>query len=377
MSSSPDVELDLHGLVGIRLVDPVPDDVRAVTRQLGLTPTVLGRAPDLVLRFIDDFAHPSPLRVLGAGGFAHDDDSFFVLASGGRRRRQVRMPFEALGQSGAELVCQHGADPIPLLMDVLNLTALTAGVLPLHASAFTVNGTGVLVTGWAKGGKTETLLGFMAEGATHVGDEWVYLPGGGRMLGIPEPMRVWEWHLDDLPGLRERVGRRALARMGTLRMAERAMRGLAAAGGSVGGVARRSADVVGRQRFVHVVPGTFFGEAETLVAGSLDCLFLTVTHDDPSTTVLPITGGEVARRMAASLQVERSRLWEAYRHSLFAFPDRFCPGLETAGDRESALLLAELSAVPAYEVRHPYPVDIPSIVRAMRPILAAHRAQGK
>jgi hypothetical protein len=154
--------------------------------------------------------------------------------------------------------------------------------------------------------------------------------------------------------------------MRALGWAERAIR---AAGGRVSGatsVANRTADAVGRQRFVHVQPNAFFGEAATSPEGKLDQLFLTVTHDEPSTVVLPIRGEDVARRMAASLQLERARLWEAYRHSLFAFPERRCSALDTAGEKELDLLLANLSEVPSHEVRHPYPVDILEVVQVMR-----------
>lgn len=64
---------------------------------------------------------------------------------------------------------------MPLLIALVNATALSKGVLPLHASAVTFEGTGPLVAGWSKGGKTEALLSFMRRGALYVGDEWVYL----------------------------------------------------------------------------------------------------------------------------------------------------------------------------------------------------------
>lgn len=360
------VDLDLHGLVGVRLVDPRSCDVLTVVRQLGLTPTRLSREPDLVLRFVDALPTDGTLRPLGAGAYAHDDSAFYAVVRGGQGSRRVRFGFGSLGRAGHELVCEHGVAGVPLLMDVLNLSALANGLLPLHASAFTREGTGVLVTGWAKGGKTETLLGFMAQGATHVGDEWVYLPGDGRMLGIPEPMRVWQWHLDDLPSLRSRLTGRDRARLGTVQVAETALR--RAGGGS--GLVGRVADAVGRQRFVHVRPQVFFDGASTLT-GRLGQVFLTVTHDDPTVAVLPVSATEVARRMTASLQLERSRLWEAYAHALFAFPDDRSPALEGAGAREAELLTRALAGVPAHEVRHPYPVDIPAVVRAMTPFLLA------
>jgi hypothetical protein len=55
-----------------------------------------------------------------------------------------------------------------LLISILNLTMLAKGFLPMHASAFTYKNTGVVATGWAKGGKTETLFAFMANGAASI-----------------------------------------------------------------------------------------------------------------------------------------------------------------------------------------------------------------
>ena len=46
-------DFDLHGIVGIRLIDPAHADVDAVRRQLGPIDVPLGRAPDIVVRFVD------------------------------------------------------------------------------------------------------------------------------------------------------------------------------------------------------------------------------------------------------------------------------------------------------------------------------------
>ena len=82
----------------------------------------------------------------------------------------------------------RGLPAIPLLVPIVNLTALANGALPLHASAFVHRGTGVVATGWSKGGKTEALLAFSANGARYVGDEWVYVAAdGSRVSGIPSP----------------------------------------------------------------------------------------------------------------------------------------------------------------------------------------------
>ena len=69
----------------------------------------------------------------------------------------MQLPLERAGDR-CEIVCERGLSAVPHLVAIVNLTALAHGVLPLHASAFSWNGTGILATGWAKGGKTEALL---------------------------------------------------------------------------------------------------------------------------------------------------------------------------------------------------------------------------
>ena len=84
---------------------------------------------------------------------------------------------------------------IPLLISIINLTALKKHrCVPIHASAFVYKGTGVVVTGWIKSGKSEALLAFSQHGATYVGGEWVLLdPDGETMYGLPGTFRMWDW----------------------------------------------------------------------------------------------------------------------------------------------------------------------------------------
>jgi hypothetical protein len=368
MAAPSAIEFDLHGLVGIRLEDPGASDALAVQRQLGLARTQLQRSPDIVLRFCDRIDSDGPVRLLGLGEAGFTDDRFLLLRGKDLARVKVALRMEDVGLPGQEVLCERGLPAVPLLMDIVNLTALGKGVLPLHASAFEYEGAGVLVTGWAKGGKTEVLLGFMAAGATHIGDEWVYLPGDGRMLGIPEPMRLWDWHLE-ASRFRKELGPAERARLAALRAADRFLTSAGGRTGSVRGVARRMARVIRRQRFVHATPQELFGDGAVRFEGRADAVFLTMTHDAPQTEVFPAEPLDIAARMVASLQLERNRLWEAYRQHLYAFPDRRSPALEEAEARESQLLPAALGGLPAFEVRHPYPVDISALVPAMRPLI--------
>src|SRR5215210_5382369 len=199
------VDYDLHGIVGVRLVGAAPGDVAAVDAQLGPIQGALRREPDIVVHFVERLDLRGPLRYVGLDDAAFADDAFVVFTGRSRARRAAKLSFEEIG-GRCELVCESGAPAVPLLLAIINISALARGVVPLHASAFSYRGTDVLVTGWAKGGKTEALLSFMEQGAQYIGDEWIYIrPDDGHMFGIPEPIRIWDWHLDDLPHYRERL----------------------------------------------------------------------------------------------------------------------------------------------------------------------------
>ncbi len=197
------VDYDIHGLVGIRLINPNAGDAAAVARQLGPLQGPLSREPDIIVRFVDHLPTPG-MRYLGLGKHGFTNEGYFVLRSS-KRSARVRVAFDQIGTQ-CEIVCESGLRSVPLLVAILNLTALKADCAALHASAFIYQDVGILVTGWAKGGKTESLLAFAAGGATYVGDEWVLLSGDGKnMYGIPENIRLWNWHLDYLPRVRSQV----------------------------------------------------------------------------------------------------------------------------------------------------------------------------
>lgn len=224
---APTTDFDLHGIAGVRVVDARPADVAVVARQLGPLPRRLARDPDIVIRFVDRLETGSRLRYLGARELGWTDEGFYVLKSR-KEPAMVRIPMDRIG-GPCELVCERGLSAVPFLIAILNLTVLVNGALPLHAGAFELDGRGVLVTGWSKGGKTELLMAAARAGARYIGDEWVYLTPDGRMHGIPEPVRLWDWHLEQLPDVRRSLGasdRLRLKAIRTLGRIERALPGV-------------------------------------------------------------------------------------------------------------------------------------------------------
>src|ERR1700704_885576 len=186
------VDFDIHGLVGVRLVAPSPTNVRAVSVQIGPPSSRVLRRPDIVVRYVDRLS-VGPVRYVDLGKTASSDAGFIVFPEEEGKGR-VSIPFERIGIE-CEILCERGVGWIPLLIPIINLTTLKKhGCVPIHASAFVYEGTGVLVTGWVKSGKSEALLAFSQYGATYVGGEWVLLSSDGNtMYGLPGTFRMWEW----------------------------------------------------------------------------------------------------------------------------------------------------------------------------------------
>jgi hypothetical protein len=131
-----------------------------------------------------------------------------------------------------------------------------------------------------------------------VGDEWVYVTAdGSRVHGIPEPIRIWGWHLRQLPQYEALISGADQTRLRAIELflgAERALRRVRPARGPAGAMTRaRSASH--RQLFVDVEPARRFGRAA--LARSTGLPYPTVK------TWLSKAGREKdARREAASLE---------------------------------------------------------------------------
>jgi hypothetical protein len=362
------VDFDLHGLAGIRLLDPSPTDVAAVRRQLGLAHVQLEREPDIVIRFVDRLATGSRIRFVGLGEAAFTDDGFLVLRSKHKAPARVEIAFTQIG-APVEIVCERGLPAIPFLIPILNLTVLARGVLPLHASAFVHRGTGVVATGWSKGGKTEALLAFAAHGARYVGDEWMYVTDDGSCVhGIPEPIRIWGWHLRQLPQYEALVSRGDRTRLRAIELvlgSERALRRVRAARRPSHALTRL-APFLSSQHFVDIEPARLFGRVGEQSA-PFDRLFFLVSSDAPDITVEPVDPLDVAKRMVFSLQHERLNLTAAYLKYRFAFPEAVNPFVEQVERLERRALDRAFAGKPAFVVHHPYPCSLESLYDAMSP----------
>jgi hypothetical protein len=361
-------DFDLHGIVRVRVLDATPDDVAVVERQLGPLHATTEGDPDIEIRFVDRIDDDQPLTYVGYPETGFTDGEFYLLQGKHGTPARTALPFDRVGHHPL-VVCERGAGAVPHLLALVNLTALTKDVLPLHASAFLLDGRGVLATGWSKGGKTETLLAFAERGARYVADEWVYLTPDGRMVGVPEPIRLWHWHLRQLPATWSRLGPGGRARLrgltaaadGSARLGRRLGRG------GAGSVLRRAEPVIRRQAYRQVPPHELFA-GRTAPTARLDALLLVTSWDRGHVAVEPVDPQLVAARMRASLAEERAAFLAHYRQFRFAFPDRRSTVVDDAERIEERLLHQVLAGAPAHAVRHPYPFELASLVA---PVTAA------
>jgi hypothetical protein len=363
------VDFDMHGIVGVRLINPSDSDAAAVVNQLGPLQGSLNRDPDIVIQFKENISI-SHLKYLGLDWAGFTDDGFYVLRSS-KAAAKVRIPFEKLGNT-CEIICESGLRSIPLLLAIINLTFLKKGYIPLHASAFLYNGAGSIVTGWAKGGKSEALFSFANHGAQYVGDEWIILSGdGSRMYGIPEPIRVWDWQFGYISNLRPLISKEKKALF-------KAIHFLDAVYNTFGrGKLKRAFPLkvlndalpgFKRQLNIQIPPEKLFVNGLRTSAAP-DKIFLMMSHSEAGIHVEPCDPMEIAHRMISSIEFEQKPIFDYYKGFKFAFPDLGNDFLESIREYQLSLLCSALEGKEAYKVVHPYPVPFENLYHEMLPFL--------
>ena len=363
-STSSIVDYDLHGLAGIRLIDPSPSDVTAVSAWIG-TPAALSEAPDLTIRFVEDLSPDGPVEWIEPHSIGFGDAGLFLYTPDSGAAPAGCLRLEGPGPRW-ELRCRVGRGRVPFLRPLIDLAVSAKGVFALHASAFTYRGSGVVVAGWARSGKTTALLAFMARGAAYIGDDRVYLRAGeNRIYGLAQPLSLRTTHLAELPRLARTVGRRGRMRLRLTAALERTAT-TAARIESFGDLPRRVAGAAS-DASVSVSPHRLFGECP--LQGRLDKAFLAIAQDSPDVRVDPVEPRHLAERLLFSIRAERLPLWRLYYAFRFAFPDQAEAFGEEAEESETERLADALKGTETYALYHPFPAPVEAIHDALDPVL--------
>lgn len=371
-TASGTVTVDVAGAVVVRIDGAGPAELGAIERQIGPSTEGTGREPDLVIRFEERIPRDGGLRLIGVHDAGFTDDRFLLLRGRQKSPAVVQVGFDPATHP-IEVVCERGLRSVPLLIPLVNLAALRRGIVPVHGALVVHEDRGILVVGWSKGGKTETVLAFMDAGASFVGDEWVYVHPDGTGTGIPEPTRIWDWQLKQFPEVRGRIERRTRARLWTTGhladLLARTASSRSVGRSVVGDVARRGEPIVRAQASVQRFPRQLYGADRLRPSARIDVVMAAVSRADELISLRDEPLERLIDRIAISNEHERLDLHAAIDKYRFAFPEApvLDPGSLT--DRERDLLRGALAGRPGWILEHPYPPDIRSLYVAARPVL--------
>jgi hypothetical protein len=363
------VDFDIHGVVGIRLIDPSPSDLGAVCKLLGCPSRLPLTTPDITVRFVQDLPVRG-IRFLGTDQDAFTDDGFFLLQEG-TRRVNARIPFDLIG-GRCEIVCKSRLGSVPLLIPIVSLTALRKECVPVHASAVVYNGVGILMAGWAQCGKTAALLGFASMGAEYVGEEWVLLSGNGqRMQGLVRPLELSHRHVATLPHVRNAVNlmnRCAFHGIGVLDRLQKMISSERTRSSLVFRSLQRTSAAVEERLRPTVAPSAIFLDRIRSAGAQVNKIFLFVNHEDHRIEVEPIALLEMARRLTLLVQHELTPLLRHYAAYRFAFPGQRNELIESVAGYSFGMLSRALKGKETYIVRLPYPHAFPELYKTIQPL---------
>lgn len=363
-------DLAIHHFIKIRLIDASDGDTKAVMNQLGVHMGKFEGEPDIIVRFVPVLDQKNPMRhlVMGEAGFT---DDMFITVEGDHK---AWIPLDKIGHQ-CEIVCESGISSVPQLVSVANLTALSKGIMPIHASAFQFKGTGVLASGWPKGGKTSSLFAFLSNGAQFVSDDWLYVDHNGNVYPLLQPIKLHDWQLEHLPEFRSRISSGKLRKMKLVKAADSLERKLPDTLRE-GFAPTQAYHLMMRylnkkQRHVYISPFKLFGDSATAPAAPFQKLFLTLSHESQDIVVREMLLDAALEKLVFSLMYEWQEFIAYYIQFRYAFPARANPVIDELEKRQRELLASILAGKAIYMVHHPHPVPLDSLYNALLPYITS------
>ena len=366
-------EFNIHGVLGVQLLDAEARDVAAVRRHLGPLEEKLFREPDLVVRFVKQLPRvASEHQALRSKGFAKD--SFLPFDErAAREAAQIAVNFD---RQPCEILCRSGLRSIAVLLPILSLIALKKGYVAIHGSAFVYDGVGVVMAGPATSGKTTILLGFASLGAEFVGDDWVLLRRDGqRMHGLPTAIELSPQHAESSRFVRHTLGsfrRTGFDFLGAV---------MAMVDGSpvtfVKPAGQRIITAIQRRIIPRVRPQHIFAKCAKSFTAKPQKVFLLVKHSDPVVQVKEIHRKEMAELLSRLAEHEQKSIMELYQTYRFAFPKCKSMFFEEVFTRQRDTLLDAVAAQETYIIRHPYPIRFADLYETISPFFASRAREAE
>ena len=363
------VDFDIHGIVGIRLVNPSEIDIKNISRQLSHFKSELIREPDITIVYREKW-DIGDITYLGLNEVGFNDGGFYILSSG-KHPLKVKIPFEQIGTK-CEIICEQGVVGIPLLNRIINITFLKKKYLPIHASAFSYNNLNVLIIGWTKGGKSEALFSFVNHGARFIGDETIMLSADGKqMFGIPVPVSVWEWQFSEIPELMPPLKMKQKILFSGIHFLDgiyNLSKSIKLHNNSFVSLLGDALPTIKKKLNIRVAPEKIFNGKLNWEKVKLDKIVLTMSYSQDDIEISECDKYELIDRMICSNLDEFDSLYKYYSAFKFAFPGTQNEFLESIPDIYYELLPKAITGIESYKVLHPYPVSYEKLYGAMKSI---------
>ena len=384
------MDFDLAGHVRLALRSSDPTLARAVAAEMNPYSPVGGEEPSDASVILEELGPDAPalseMQLAAGDGFVtgSSGDSLFVI-SGGLR---ASVP-DAMHDAPARIRFDPGYPIDRLFRQVvrptLQLRALAAGSVAVHAAAVECNGQAVLVAGWSESGKTEAALALIEREGQFLTDKWTLVGAGSAEEGdlsgptaaaFPISVGVRRWVLGYLPRLRGAIPQRARLRMAAARTAEVAslpLRSLRRVGvrGLIADGAARGVALADRAALTPSEVAHAYGHEPILHALPIGLVIVLRTVRDNEVTAREADAATVAGRLAASAVTERQGYFALRQRAAYATGSVNDPSAVAA--IESERLHDMLRATTLVEVAAPFPTDPRRIVAAVQPWLPSPR----
>ena len=363
MSSSNNyIEVDYLGAAGIRFENISRKEVSSIVNNFSAFEKELDREPEIVVHFVDRLETPD-LIFLGLDYAAFDNEKFYLI-SDPVSKKKVSIPFNKIGQK-IEIICEKGVKSIPLLNHIINFYLIKNNFVPIHSSGFYFDNKGILVMGWTKGGKTETLLSFANHGAEYVGDEWVVLkPDGSEMCGLHVPVTIWKWQLSYIKKIVKNIGlvnKLIFSTISILEVINNISIKLELDKAFPFKLLGQGLPHLRKLLKIRKSPEDLFKDKIRSSMIRLDAIVLALSHESNKIVAKECEPEEIIKRMIHSNDYEQLPFFEFYKAFKYAFPERSNEFLDNIKNIHSGLLLNALQGKKSFKISHPYPVSFEAL----------------
>ena len=362
------IDFDFHGAIGIRLVNPSSSDVKVITNKFDIVQKEIESEPDIIITYKKKLQSDN-LTFIGLHTAAYSADNFYIL-SNGKEDVKVIIPFENIGKKQLHIVCESGSPDIPALNHIVNLIFLSKGYLPLHSTAFKYNNEGILVMGWSKGGKSESLFSFMKNNADFVSDEVSIISKDGKeILGLKVPVCIWKWQFKEIPEFMPKLGMQKKILFAIVQILHAFQK-----------VSNRSSlrkvlFLLNGKLNVKVLPSKIFKSNKIIDKAKLDKIILSMSHDSEEIIIKKIPAREIIDRMISSQRYELDYFMQLYNIFKYAFPEKKNDFLENIENLQQRIMNKLLGEKQSFIVKHPYPVSFNKLFESMKTIFDEHRVK--